>query len=287
MSITYTKLLSSITESTVWCEPDSTRLVWITMLAMADRSGRVWASIPGLASRARVPIDACREAIRCFLSPDPDSRTKDHEGRRIEEIDGGWRLINHAKYRELRDLEERQAYQREWIANKRHQQKLSVDDVDKVDQSLPQSTYAEASSSSSSSSDPEKETDTSTGAVDPPPPKSKRKSRTKSSAVPMSEFHEAVVTLYRELCPMLPQIQVWTRRRQELLEARIQERCAAGKPADTAQYWRGFFENVAASDFLSGRETKWHADFQWLLEPEPFLKVIEGKYKNNGKGNHP
>lgn len=138
MSITFTKLFSSITESTVWCEPDSTRIVWITMLAMADREGRVWASVPGLAGRARVAVKACREALKCFLSPDADSRTKEHEGRRIEEIDGGWRLLNHAKYRELRDQEARKEYQREWVKTKRRQCESTVD------RGRPGSTNAEA-----------------------------------------------------------------------------------------------------------------------------------------------
>lgn len=75
------------------------------MLAMADRKGRIWGSVPGLANRARVSVEACRIALNTFLSPDPDSRTKTAEGRRIEEIDGGWRLINHEKYRDIRDSE--------------------------------------------------------------------------------------------------------------------------------------------------------------------------------------
>ena len=107
MSMTFTKLFSSITESTVWQEDAHTRLVWITMLAMADKQGRVWASIPGLATRARVDTDSARTAIERFLSPDADSRTKLFEGRRIEEIDGGWRLLNYKKYREIRDEETR------------------------------------------------------------------------------------------------------------------------------------------------------------------------------------
>ena len=85
--MTFTKLFSSITESTVWCEDSDTRIVWIAMLAMADKSGRVFGSVPGLANRARVSVDACREAITKFLSPDPDSRTPDNEGRRIEPIE--------------------------------------------------------------------------------------------------------------------------------------------------------------------------------------------------------
>ena len=82
--MTYTKLFSSIITSTVWSEDHETRIVWITMLAMADKHGEVQGSIPGLARIAAVSLDGCRNAIRKFLSPDEDSRTKDDEGRRIE-----------------------------------------------------------------------------------------------------------------------------------------------------------------------------------------------------------
>jgi|ERR1035437_929689 hypothetical protein len=125
MSVTFTKLFSSITASTVWCRPSDTRVVWITMLAMADKRGRVWASIPGLAKEALVSVEACRTAISEFLAPDPDSRTKVAEGRRIEPIDGGWRLINHAKYRAIRDEEERRAYKAE-----KQREYRNVDNVD-------------------------------------------------------------------------------------------------------------------------------------------------------------
>lgn len=131
MSITFTKLFSSITESTIWCEDAEVRIVWITMLAMCDKNGRVWGSIPGLANRARVSIEKAEEALQKFLSPDTYSRTKEYDGRRIEEIDGGWRLLNHEKYRAMRDEEERKAYKREWIAKKRAEEKESVDNVDR------------------------------------------------------------------------------------------------------------------------------------------------------------
>jgi hypothetical protein len=140
MSITFTKLFSSITESTIWCEPSETRIVWITMLAMSDKEGRIWGSIPGLANRAQVSVDAVEKALEKFLSPDNYSRTPDNEGRRIEPIDGGWRLLNHAKYRALRDSEERKEYKREWIKKKREQEKV----VDNVDTSRPQYTNTEA-----------------------------------------------------------------------------------------------------------------------------------------------
>jgi hypothetical protein len=140
MSRTFTKLFSSITESTVWCEPDRTRLVWICMLSMADRLGRVWASVPGLANRARVPVDDVRIAIETFLSPDPDSRTPDYEGRRIEVIDGGWRLLNHEKYRNIRDEESILESKRKYINKRRAAERL----VENVDIGRPPYTQAEA-----------------------------------------------------------------------------------------------------------------------------------------------
>jgi hypothetical protein len=58
-------------------------------------------------------------AIRGFLSPDKYSRTPDDEGRRIEVIDGGWRLLNYGKYRELRDAEAEKERKRNWAAKNR------------------------------------------------------------------------------------------------------------------------------------------------------------------------
>ena len=119
----FTKLFSSILDSTIWQEPQSTRLVWITMLAMVDRHGEVQSSIPGLASRAKVTIDECEAALECFKAPDKYSRTKEFKGRRIAEIDGGWELLNHAKYRELLSAEERKEYNRKKQAEYRAKKK--------------------------------------------------------------------------------------------------------------------------------------------------------------------
>ncbi len=119
MSVTFTKLFASITESTVWMQPDHTRLVWITMLAMADRRGRVFASIPGLAHRARIDVDLTQSAIKTFLEPDEYSRSPESEGRRILAIDGGWRLVNHDKYRALRDEEAIKESKRKYINTRR------------------------------------------------------------------------------------------------------------------------------------------------------------------------
>ena len=76
------------------------------MLALADKNGEVAATVPGLADMARVSSEECEIALKTFLTPDPDSRSKDSDGRRIEEIEGGWEIINHAKYRKMTDLDD-------------------------------------------------------------------------------------------------------------------------------------------------------------------------------------
>jgi len=110
---TYTKLFSSITESTIWSEPAGTRLVWITLLAKCNRHGEVFGSVPGLARLANVTLDECVKALDTFRSPDRWSRTPDNDGRRIEDIEGGWRLLNHAKFDRMRSEAEAAERERE------------------------------------------------------------------------------------------------------------------------------------------------------------------------------
>ncbi len=138
----YTKLFNTIVTSTIWQEDDKTRIVWITMLAIADQYGIVSAAVPGLASVANVGVDAARVAVKNLLSPDPDSRTKDFDGRRIEEVDGGWKILNYEKYRRMLNEEERKEYQAKWVREKRRQKSTTIDPLSTV------STQAEAQAES-------------------------------------------------------------------------------------------------------------------------------------------
>lgn len=106
MSASFTKLFSSIITSTVWREDLETKVTWVTLLALADQHGEVQGSLPGLAHLAGVSIEGCKRALELFMQPDEYSRTKDHEGRRIEEIPGGWAILNYAAYRRLASKEE-------------------------------------------------------------------------------------------------------------------------------------------------------------------------------------
>ncbi len=96
----YNKLFTKILDSSIWLESDTTRLVWLTVVAAMDEDGFAqFASPLNLAHRARVSPDACLEAIRCLESDDPHSGDPDNAGRRIERVDGGWIVLNAEKYR--------------------------------------------------------------------------------------------------------------------------------------------------------------------------------------------
>ena len=118
----FTKLFSGLVHSTVWREEMHVKVVWITMLALADRHGHVLASMPGLADASRVTLEQCEDALARLSAPDKHSRTKEHEGRRIEVTDGGWALLNYVKYRNLRDDENRRQQVREAVS--RHRAKV-------------------------------------------------------------------------------------------------------------------------------------------------------------------
>ncbi len=119
----FTKLFGSIVNSTIWREPKEVKIVWITMLALSNREGVVESSLPGLADAARVTIEECVESLRVLMSPDPYSRTKAHDGRRVQEVEGGWFILNHAKYRAKLSAEDQREKARvrqgRWRKNKK------------------------------------------------------------------------------------------------------------------------------------------------------------------------
>lgn len=108
----FVKLYASILDSSVWAESVETRLLWVTMLAMADENGVVRSSVAGLAHRARISREGCEAGLAVLQAPDPDSGTPDHDGRRIERTEGGWLVLNHRRYRDMRTDSQAKAAER-------------------------------------------------------------------------------------------------------------------------------------------------------------------------------
>ena len=155
MSETFTKLFGSITDSTIWLEDSDTRIVWVTMLAMSDRFGYVGASLPGLAARAHVPLEKAEAALAKFMAPDPYSRSKDFEGRRIEEADRGWNILNYERFRDMRDEEARKEYERVRKREQRHRVSRNVPDKSVLSLLVPESPAVSAQADADTEADPE------------------------------------------------------------------------------------------------------------------------------------
>ena len=113
----YNKLFTKILDSTIWLEADSTRLVWITFIAIMDEDGFVaLSSIGNVAARARVSLEDAERAIKTLESPDSLDPSQDHDGRRIERVPYGWMVLNSVKYRDIIKRETAKAQTRERVA---------------------------------------------------------------------------------------------------------------------------------------------------------------------------
>ncbi len=247
MNGAYTKLFSGIVMSTVWFEDHPTRIVWITMLALADRHGEIRASVPGLAHMARVSAEECQKAIDKFLAPEP---SKHDDGRRIEEIDHGWAILNHGKYRLLASKDEAKEKHAERQKRYRNRKTVTVTPSDGV---LTQrdATVTQDRDIAEAEAEAEAKIDTSNDV-----------SRAFAEFLKAADRHNWPKP--RKLDPD----------RRKKLQARIVEYGMDG--------WASMLEHAEASEFLNAQ---FPLKFDWVIQPANFRKVIEGNYnKANGSG---
>jgi hypothetical protein len=96
-------------------------------IVLASPDGIVDMTIAAIAARTSIPSHIIEKGIAFLEQPDPFTRTPGDEGRRIVLIDPhrpwGWRIVNHAKYMALRNLEQKREADRERIADKRKKNK--------------------------------------------------------------------------------------------------------------------------------------------------------------------
>lgn len=137
MRESYVYLFQDIRQSSLWALDSDIRMVWFTLLTMVDPEGYVCAAIPGIAVAANVPVAKVREAMALFESPDPDSRSTAHEGRRIEKVPRGWRLLNLEEHRRRAREEAERARKRRWAQNNRAANDAGLDSPDDRDGDAP------------------------------------------------------------------------------------------------------------------------------------------------------
>ena len=165
----YTPVFREFTTSSMWAEPPATRCVWLWLMLHADPEGFVPGTIPGLSVAANVSLAETREAIDKFMAPDPDSNTQENEGRRLEKVPHGWRILNFEYWRELAKREAEKARKRRWFnANAKRGKQLQLPFPPEF---LPPSESVESST----------DLDASSETIDAPKPKPKPKPKPSSS----------------------------------------------------------------------------------------------------------
>ncbi|MEO8401836.1 MAG: hypothetical protein ABI597_08600 [Gammaproteobacteria bacterium] len=96
--------------------------------------------------------------------------------------------------------------------------------------------------------------------------------------------HEEIIALYHKILPMCAQVKVWNKTRRSYLRQRWVENT---KHQDI-QWWEKYFEYIEQSHFLTGKtegrngQPPFIADLEWLIRPNNFAKIIEGKF-NKGQ----
>jgi hypothetical protein len=89
--------------------------------------------------------------------------------------------------------------------------------------------------------------------------------------------HQEIIALYHQVLHQLPEVKIWNHQRQRFLRQRWKEET---KRQDLT-WWNDFFEFIRDKcPFLLGQNEKgWQADLEWIVRPNNFVKIIEGKYE--------
>jgi hypothetical protein len=127
--VSYAKLYSTITTSSLWSEAKEVRLLFVSMLANADSNGFVEVSLPGLARMANLTTEEVNAGVLVLEEPDVFSKSPEHDGRRILKVPGGWVILNYEDYRNRRSDEERREYMRKYMRDYRKQSKPALTSV--------------------------------------------------------------------------------------------------------------------------------------------------------------
>ena len=117
----YAKLFSRIAQSSLMEQDVPVRYCFMMLLAIADPVGDVIGTDVAIARTVNLPLEDFKRCVAALMQPDPDSNSQVHDGRRIvASANGrGYQLVNYVTYREIKTVEEKRAYMREYMRARR------------------------------------------------------------------------------------------------------------------------------------------------------------------------
>jgi len=85
--------------------------------------------------------------------------------------------------------------------------------------------------------------------------------------------YESIIENYHVLCPKMNKVQAINDNRKGFINARVSE-FGISKVTEVIRI-------AGESSFLNGSNDKaWKADFEWMMRPTNFIKIMENKYQN-------
>jgi hypothetical protein len=84
--------------------------------------------------------------------------------------------------------------------------------------------------------------------------------------------HQEILSVFNSTCFHLPKASLLTPKRKTLIDSILK--------TYTYDQIGLVFRLTTESDYLCGKISKWKASFDWLLNPNNFIKVLEGNYAN-------
>lgn len=91
--------------------------------------------------------------------------------------------------------------------------------------------------------------------------------------------YQFIVDNYHSLCPNMRRVEVISDERKGYMNARVGE-FGMQKVIEVLR-------KAGESEWLNGRNDRaWKADFEWIIRPRNFIKILEGKYSQNGRFNN-
>lgn len=125
----YGKIFESIYDGSLACGDWEALIVFQQLIVLADKDGVVDMTGIALHRRTTLPLEIIEKGLKALQEPDPISRTKGEEGRRIIPIDEGrgwgWVIVNYEYYRDLASREDKRQKDKIRIAKKRAESKAS------------------------------------------------------------------------------------------------------------------------------------------------------------------
>jgi hypothetical protein len=124
----YVKLFTQILDSSI-AENRRLRHFFTDLMLCSDPTGEVMMTKQAIARKIGATIEEVEWGIEELMKPDELSKTPDHDGRRIEPVEGhayGWKILNFESYKKLKDNDQLREATRERVRKFRERKKIEI-----------------------------------------------------------------------------------------------------------------------------------------------------------------